>query len=420
MRNIIIILTLISPILTTSVCTFAGNTTNDSLTVYLQPCDTKPTLNLYGRFKDVAKEAAGAYGTSMSGNSRLLRYDYSDKDEPLTLLLSDEGDGRFSLVADMNFNNDFSDDYKYFVLYKQLPPSQKLFNLEPQPLKFTTDHGNKIFRWFSPSIYIKEDSANLLESINVIPSFNRIYYSNFEYEENTYSILIYEDYFNNSKSIMSYKVIDSKDIKLSETGVPEFPPTMESLSTNMPTAIHGNKVLHVGNTDLSNMTCGITISDIPGEDCDSIPLTGFYAPLFKKKSVEGQTISLNKMRGHYILIDFWGTWCKPCISVIPELRDIHKKYPQLEIISVAVEQSPNIDYGFTPAPLKKAIKELQMDWHNIQDKLTEGPEQISEKYKITAYPTTVLIDTEGKIIYRKSSILAMDSLRKILEESFGY
>ena len=65
MRNIIIILTLISSILTTSVCTFAGNTTNDSLTVYLQLCDTKPTLNLYGRFKDVAKEAAGAYGCAL-------------------------------------------------------------------------------------------------------------------------------------------------------------------------------------------------------------------------------------------------------------------------------------------------------------------------------------------------------------------
>lgn len=61
-----------------------------------------------------------------------------------------------------------------------------------------------------------------------------------------------------------------------------------------------------------------------------------------------------------------------------------------------------------------------MDWINIQDRSAEGSEQISEKYKIKSYPTTVLIDTYGKIIYRKSSILAMDSLRQILEDVFGY
>ena len=178
--------------------------------------------------------------------------------------------------------------------------------------------------------------------------------------------------------------------------------------------------LSVGNIDFSDMTCGLTISGISGESSESIPFTGFNAPLFKKKSVDGRSISLEKMRGHYILIDFWGSWCKPCISVIPELRDIHKKYPQLELISVAVDPAPNTNYGFTPAPLKTAIKELQMDWINIQDRSAEGSEQISEKYKIKSYPTTVLIDTDGKIIYRKSSILAMDSLRQILEDVFGY
>lgn len=53
-------------ILTTSVCTFAGNTTNDSLTVYLQPYGTKPNLYLYGLFKDVAKEAVNAQGFTVT------------------------------------------------------------------------------------------------------------------------------------------------------------------------------------------------------------------------------------------------------------------------------------------------------------------------------------------------------------------
>ena len=219
---------------------------------------------------------------------------------------------------------------------------------------------------------------------------------------------------------MLKEIIDNKDKKQSGTAFPDIPPTVEYISLNIPTAINGDMALSVGNIDFSDMTCGLTISGISGESSESIPFTGFNAPLFKKKSVEGRSISLEKMRGHYILIDFWGTWCKPCISVIPELRDIHKKYPQLELINVAVDPAPNTNYGFTPAPLKTAIKELQMDWINIQDRSAEGSEQISEKYKIKSYPTTVLIDTDSKIIYRKSSILAMDSLRQILEDVFGY
>lgn len=65
---------------------------------------------------------------------------------------------------------------------------------------------------------------------------------------------------------------------------------MEDISLNIPTAINGNMALSVGNIDFSDMTCGLTISGISGESSESIPFTGFNAPLFKKKSVEGRSI----------------------------------------------------------------------------------------------------------------------------------
>lgn len=259
-----------------------------------------------------------------------------------------------------------------------------------------------------------------MHTVKVIPVFEGVYSGSFEYGDKSYSIILLSNSINYSRAATTYAIIDNKDKKQYGTAFPDIPPTVEYISLNIPTAINGDMALSVGNIDFSEMTCGLTIYGISGGNCESIPFTGFNAPLFKKKSVDGRSISLEKMRGHYVLIDFWGTWCKPCISVIPELRDIHKKYPQLELISVAVDPDLNTNYGFTPAPLKIAIKELQKDWINIQDRSAEGSGQISEKYKIKSYPTTVLIDTEGKIIYRKSSILAMDSLRQILEDVFGY
>ena len=412
-------ITTLSLIFVVTICTYAGNVSADTLTVYLQP-HISPDLRLYGQFKDVPKEAAGHYASSMTDDSRLLRYSYTEKEKPLMVLLSEEDDGRFSLVADMNFNNSFADDYKYYFFYGQLSQASNPLFLQPQPLSVRYGSDKRFFHWFSPGVYADGNSDNPLQAVKVIPAFERVYYGSFEYGDKSYSIILLSNSINYSRAETTYVIIDNKDKKQSGTAFPDVPPTVEYISLNIPTAINGDMALSVGNIDFSDMTCGLTISGISGESSESIPFTGFNAPLFKKKSVEGRSISLEKMRGHYILIDFWGTWCKPCISVIPELRDIHKKYPQLELISVAVDPAPNTNYGFTPAPLKTAIKELQMDWINIQDRSAEGSEQISEKYKIKSYPTTVLIDTYGKIIYRKSSILAMDSLRQILEDVFGY
>lgn len=125
-------------IFTATTCTYAGKVSADTLTVYLQP-HISPDLRLYGQFKDVPKEAAGCYGSSMTDNSRLLRYSCSDKEKPLMVLLSEEDDGRFSLVADMNFNNSFADDYKYYFFYGQLSQASNPLFLHPQPLSVRYD-----------------------------------------------------------------------------------------------------------------------------------------------------------------------------------------------------------------------------------------------------------------------------------------
>lgn len=197
-------------IFTATTCTYAGKVSSDTLTVYLQP-HISPDLRLYGQFKDVPKEAAGYYASSMTDNSRLLRYSCSDKEKPLMVLLSEEDDGRFSLVADMNFNNSFADDYKYYFFYGQLSQASNPLFLQPQPLSVRYDSDKRFFHWFSPGVYIDGNSGNPLQAVKVIPAFERVYYGSFEYGDKSYSIILLSNSINYSRAETTYVIIDNKD-----------------------------------------------------------------------------------------------------------------------------------------------------------------------------------------------------------------
>lgn len=135
---------------------------------------------------------------------------------------------------------------------------------------------------------------------------------------------------------------------------------------------------------------------------------GFYVLPFAAKRLDNSEFKLNQYPGKYILLDFWGTWCKPCINFIPELKKIYADYPhdKFALVSIAYDSDPKAVEEFT--------KKENMDWEhvfvsqNLQDK-----NSIIEKLKISSYPTTILIDPEGKIIARNPDI---EKLRKILNE----
>ena len=183
-------ITTLSLIFVVTICTYAGNVSADTLTVYLQP-HISPDLRLYGQFKDVPKEAAGCYGSFIYAHSRLLRYSCSDKEKPLMVLLSEEDDGRFSLVADMNFNNSFADDYKYYFFYGQLSQASNPLFLQPQPLSVRYGSDKRFFHWFSPGVYADGNSDNPLQAVKVIPAFERVYYGRFGYLGKNYFFIFF-------------------------------------------------------------------------------------------------------------------------------------------------------------------------------------------------------------------------------------
>ncbi|SFF03449.1 Thiol-disulfide isomerase or thioredoxin [Spirosoma endophyticum] len=122
------------------------------------------------------------------------------------------------------------------------------------------------------------------------------------------------------------------------------------------------------------------------------PRVGKKLPAFSLPDATGKTISLTSFAGKYILLDFWGTWCVPCIQGIPELKAIHEKYgSRLAIVSIALERPSDRQKWL------KAIDKYDMNWTQTAQ-FTSAREGVNELYNIHEYPTFLLADPEGILV----------------------
>lgn len=136
-----------------------------------------------------------------------------------------------------------------------------------------------------------------------------------------------------------------------------------------------------------------------------------------KKDVNGNPVNLETLKGKYVLIDFWGTWCGPCRQGHPHLKELYAKYKDkgFEILGIAHEQSDNMDNN--RRVLKEAIEKDGLPWLQVLN--NEGVDKFDavKAYGITAFPTKILIDKEGKIIARY--VGDSEEFDKKLKEIFG-
>lgn len=119
---------------------------------------------------------------------------------------------------------------------------------------------------------------------------------------------------------------------------------------------------------------------------------GSIAPAFTLKDNNGQMVSLSDFKGkNYILIDFWASWCAPCLEELPYIKELYKKYHQqgFEIISVTQDKEADL--------WKKAISKEKIEaWKHLS--VTENKTTIINDYFVFGIPHKVLIDKNGVII----------------------
>ncbi|MDF1661867.1 MAG: TlpA disulfide reductase family protein [Planctomycetota bacterium] len=135
---------------------------------------------------------------------------------------------------------------------------------------------------------------------------------------------------------------------------------------------------------------------------------------FKVKDTDGKELTLSSYKGKIVLIDFWATWCGPCMKEMPNVIKTYKKFHSqgFEIIGISLDQDET--------KLKKVLKEKEMTWRQYFDGKGWG-NALAKKYGIQSIPATYLIGPDGNIIgvnLRKKSLeRAVKKALKALKKS---
>ena len=118
---------------------------------------------------------------------------------------------------------------------------------------------------------------------------------------------------------------------------------------------------------------------------------GSAFPDFDEKDVMGKPLSIAKYKGKVVLIDFWATWCGPCVHELPNVIKAYEKHHDkgFEIIGISLDQDKE--------KLTKFTKEKNMTWQQYFDGKGWG-NKLAVKYGVQSIPATYLLDGGGKII----------------------
>lgn len=137
------------------------------------------------------------------------------------------------------------------------------------------------------------------------------------------------------------------------------------------------------------------------------PKPGDVAPDFTVTDINGTSVTLSRMKGKVVLLDFWATWCGPCKTDMPVLKKLHDTYADKGLTIVGISLDDRID------DMKKYIDENKLNWVNINYSQGVDNKRLPTQYMVLAIPSTFLIGKDGKVA---ATDLRGEELAKKVEE----
>ena len=182
----------------------------------------------------------------------------------------------------------------------------------------------------------------------------------------------------------------------------------EAYSPELDFGNHGAAIFRVGNhyvsTESVDTTTGkIILKSHPASEYERVELTlGATMPDFSFIDFKGTPRKLSDFRGKYVLLDFWGTWCGPCLKEMPKLKEVYDKYRARNFEVIGMNNEVRWD-DLNAAELAEAIERAKTlvtkrgyEWTQAR---TDSIDQfVKKRLRVNIYPMKLLLDPQGRIV----------------------
>lgn len=133
--------------------------------------------------------------------------------------------------------------------------------------------------------------------------------------------------------------------------------------------------------------------------------------VFAAETMDGQKFDVEQLKGKFVIVDFFATWCEPCLEEVPHIQKLLEKYQSkgLEVVGISLDEDAEA--------LQKYLDKALLPWPIIHDKETEPMKRLQVRFGISRLPTVLLLNKEGVVVSLEAHGAELDRLMDMLFEA---